>query len=145
MTAEIKRIIVPTDASDAAHRAAEKALFIARHLGVEVIALYVIDTSLLARFPAPDEVLSVNWQKLMQKEALAALDKIEKAAEKAGVKLTRKVVEGIPDEEIIAAARKNDLIVMGSKGMTALDRILLGSVSEKVVHHAPCPVMVVRA
>jgi len=63
---------------------------------------------------------------------------------RVGVKVVKKLVDGIPDEEIIKLARKSDLIVMGSKGMTALDRILIGSVSEKVMHHAPCPVMIVR-
>jgi len=144
MSKEFNRIIVPTDDSDEAKKAVKKALYMAKHLGAEVVAMYVIDTSFLARFPSPDDIMSFNWDKILQKEALDALDKVEKMGKKMGVKVIKKMVEGIPDEEIIKEAKKNDLIVMGSKGKTALDRILLGSVSEKVVHHAPCPVMIVR-
>ncbi|MCD6357179.1 MAG: universal stress protein [Thermoproteales archaeon] len=60
------------------------------------------------------------------------------------LKLQKKIVEVIPYEEIVREARKNDLIVMGNKGMTALDRIFLGSVAEKVVRHAPCTVMICK-
>ena len=144
MSKEFNRIIVPTDDSDEAKKAVKKALYMAKHLGADVVTMYVIDTSFLARFPSPDDIMSFNWDKILQKEALDALDKVEKMGKKMGVKVIKKMVEGIPDEEIIKEAKKNDLIVMGSKGKTALDRILLGSVSEKVVHHAPCPVMIVR-
>ncbi|MFW6121234.1 MAG: universal stress protein, partial [Petrotogales bacterium] len=61
-----------------------------------------------------------------------------------GVKVKKKLVEGIPDNEIIKLANKNDLIIMGSKGHSALDRILVGSVSEKVLHHSDATVMIVR-
>ena len=144
MSKEFNRIIVPTDGSDEAKKAVKKALFMAKHLGTDVVAMYVIDTSFLARFPSPDDIMSFNWDKFLQKEALDALDKVEKMGKRMGIKVIKKMVEGIPDEEIIKEARKDDLIVMGSKGKTALDRILLGSVSEKVVHHASCPVMIVR-
>jgi nucleotide-binding universal stress UspA family protein len=56
------------------------------------------------------------------------------------------VVRGIPFAEIISIAKKNkvDMIVMGSHGRTGIAHILLGSVSEKVVRKAPCPVLIVR-
>ena len=60
------------------------------------------------------------------------------------VKVRVKIVRGIPYEEIIKEAKKNDLIVMGSKGKSALDRILIGSVSEKVLRHTPSHVMIIR-
>lgn len=144
MAKEFRRIIAPVDGSDEAKYAAKKAIFLAEHIGVDVVAMYVKDTSIFARFPVPDDVLSFNIDKFLEKEALSILDKVEKMGNRSGVKVIKKLVEGIPDEEIIKEARKNDLIVMGSKGMTALDRILIGSVSEKVLHHAPCPVMIVR-
>jgi len=144
MAKEFRRIIAPVDGSDEAKYAAKKAIFLAEHIGVDVVAIYVKDNSVLARFPVPDDVFSFNIDKLLDKEALSILDKVEKMGNKSGVRVIKKLVEGIPDEEIIKGARKSDLIVMGSKGMTALDRILIGSVSEKVLHHAPCPVMIVR-
>jgi nucleotide-binding universal stress UspA family protein len=56
----------------------------------------------------------------------------------------KKLVEGHPAEEIIKEAKENDLIVIGSKGKTGLDRLLLGSVAENVARHASCPVMIVQ-
>jgi nucleotide-binding universal stress UspA family protein len=56
----------------------------------------------------------------------------------------KKLVEGHPAEEIIKEAKENDLIVIGSKGKTGLDRLLLGSVAENVARHASCPVMIVK-
>jgi nucleotide-binding universal stress UspA family protein len=144
MVTEFKKIVIPIDGSAEAKKAAQKALVLAKHLDVPATALYVIDTSLLARFPAPEDVTAFNIDKFLQKEGLNALDAIEAIGKGMDVPVDKKMVEGIPDQEIIRAAHKNDLIVMGSQGMSALDRILIGSVSEKVLHHAPCPVMIVR-
>lgn len=144
MAAEFRKIIAPIDGSKEAKKAARKALYMAKHMDLEVVALYVVDTSLLAKFPAPEDVTSFDIDKFLQKEGLDALDEVEEMGREMGVKVEKKMVEGIPDQEIIEMAHQKDLIVMGSKGMTALDRILIGSVSEKVMHHAPCPVMIVR-
>jgi nucleotide-binding universal stress UspA family protein len=144
MAKEFGRIIAPVDGSEESKYAAKKAIFLAERIGVDVVAIYVRDISILARLPFPDDILSFDMDKFLQKEALSILDNVEKMGNRAGVKVIKKLVDGIPDEEIIKLARKNDLIVMGSKGMTALDRILVGSVSEKVMHHALCPVMIVR-
>ena len=72
------------------------------------------------------------------------LDDIEEMGNKEGVKVRKELKEGIPDDEIIKLAGKKDLIVMGSKGKTALDRIFLGSVSEKVLHHADSSILIIK-
>jgi len=157
MTRTFKRIIAPIDGSEGAKKAARTAIYLAKHLGVQVVALYVVDSSLIAKIPSPEELGSFDidafLQKeggsfdidaFLQKEGLAALDEVESMAREEDVSVEKKMVEGIPDHEIIELADRDDLIVMGSKGMTALDRILIGSVSEKVMHHADGPVMVVR-
>ena len=144
MAKEFGKIIIPTDGSDEAKIAAKKALFLAKHIQSEVLALFVVDTSYHNRFSIPENVISYDLDASIKKEGMIALREIEKMGKKMGVKITRKMVDGIPDDEIIKVARKNDLIVMGSKGLTGLDRILIGSVSEKVLHHAQCPVMIVR-
>jgi nucleotide-binding universal stress UspA family protein len=61
-----------------------------------------------------------------------------------GVKVKKELVEGTPDDEIIKLANKNDLIIMGCKGHSVFGRILIGSVSEKVLHHSDATVMIVR-
>ncbi|MGC9307233.1 MAG: universal stress protein [Thermoplasmatota archaeon] len=144
MAREFERIIAPIDGSEGAKKAARKAIYLAKHLGVNVVALYVVDASLIAKIPSPEELGSFNIDRFLEKEGLAALDEVESMGMEEDVKVEKKMVEGIPDHEIIELAGKNDLIVMGSKGMTALDRILIGSVSEKVMHHADGPVMIVR-
>ncbi len=144
MTNEFGRILATVDGSEEAKNAAKKAIFLAKCMGVKVVAIHVIDTSVFARFPFPEDILSFDMDKFLQKEALSVLDKVEKMGKRMGVEVIKKMVEGIPEEEIIKESKKNDLIVMGNKGVTALDRILIGSVSEKVMHHAPCPVMIVR-
>jgi nucleotide-binding universal stress UspA family protein len=62
----------------------------------------------------------------------------------AGVSVMKKLVVGLPEEVIINEGKKDDLIVMGCKGLTGLDLVLLGSVCEKVSHHAKAPVLIVR-
>lgn len=144
MVQEFKRIIAPIDGSEEAKKAARKAIFLAKHIGVDVTAMYIVDTSLLAKFPAPEDITTFDIDRYLKKDGHDALDNVEAMGNEMGVAVNKKMVNGIPDQEIIKAARKSDLIVMGSKGMTALDRILIGSVSEKVMHHAPCPVLIVR-
>jgi len=142
MAKEFGRIILPVDGSDEAKKAAKKAIFLAKHLDIEVVAMYIIDTLLLSKFPA--EIIPSSIHQFQRKEALSCLNDVKKMGKGMDVKVTKKMVEGIPYEEIVREAKKDDLIVMGNKGTTALDRILLGSVAEKVVHHAPCTVMVCK-
>ncbi len=144
MARAFERIIAPIDGSEGAKKAAGRAIYLAKHLGIKVVALYVVDASLIAKIPSPEELGSFNIDIFLEKEGLAALDEVESMGMEEDVTVEKKMVEGIPDHEIIEVAGKNDLIVMGSKGMTALDRILIGSVSEKVMHHADGPVMIVR-
>jgi nucleotide-binding universal stress UspA family protein len=81
---------------------------------------------------------------IIKKRGNEVLDEVKKQGSKLGVSVKTKLVQGIPDDQIIKAAKKDDLIVMGCKGRTALSRILIGSVCEKVLHHSKSPVMVIR-
>ncbi len=144
MAQPFERIIAPIDGSEGAKKAARTAIYLAQHLGIDVVALYVVDSSLIAKIPSPEDLGSFNVDAFLEKEGLTALDEVESIGKEMDVTVEKKMVEGIPDHEIIELAGKNDLIVMGSKGMTALDRILIGSVSEKVMHHADGPVMIIR-
>jgi len=65
--------------------------------------------------------------------------------QKLGVNVTPKVVEGSPAKKIVDEAENYDLVVMGTLGRTGISKLLLGSVAERVVRFAPCPVLVVRA
>jgi len=144
MAREIGKIIVPVDGSEEAKRAAKKAIYIAKHLKQSIKALYVIDASLTINYGIGSDMLSPDFSMLLRKEAEIVLNEVAKMGKRNGVRVIKKIVEGIPSEEIIKFANKNDLIVMGSRGRSAIERILIGSVSEKVLHHAPCSVMIVR-
>lgn len=75
-----------------------------------------------------------------------AAEKVRNFAESAGVAISTDVLFGSPDSRIVETAEewKADLIVVGSHGYSRWERLLLGSVSDSVVHHAPCSVLVVR-
>jgi len=142
-TEGFSRIIAPVDGSDGATKAVQKALFLAKETGKPIVVLYVVDTPRLTD-TVPANNLSIAWENLLIKQGQKILQDIEKKAFKMGISIEKKLVEGIPEEKIIKEAKKNDLIVMGCKGKSAMDRILMGSVCEKVTRHASAPVMVIR-
>jgi len=145
MAKEFKRIIVPTDGSEIAKKAAKKALALALATDTEVVALHVINIpGLPSLYALPDELPYEQLHELIRKEGRSYLDEIEKMGKQMGVNVSKKLVDGHPAEEIIKEAQEDDLIVIGSKGRTALDRLLMGSVAENVVRHAHCPVMLVK-
>jgi len=139
---DFQRIVLPVDGSDDSTRAVTKALSLAKETGVDVTALHVME------FPYVASVdLSYTYPDIMEtikKERKTILDEVKKQGSEMGVHVKTKLVEGIPDDQIIKEAKKDDLIVMGCKGKTALSRILVGSVCEKVLHHSKSLVMVIR-
>jgi nucleotide-binding universal stress UspA family protein len=137
-----KRIVLPVDGSNGAKRAAKKAFDLAKETGVNVVAMYVVEDY------SPTYPELVAWYPEMTKSkknyGFSVLNKIKKMGSEAGVNVVTKLAEGHPDQEIIKEARKNDLIVMGCKGRSALSSILVGSICEKVFRHASSPLMVIR-
>jgi nucleotide-binding universal stress UspA family protein len=151
MENEFKRIITPVDGSESSKRAARKAIYIAKKMNIELIAIYVVHVPISAYVGPPyspviytDDTEIKEIRKKMKSEGALLLDVIEEMASQSGLKIIKKVIEGSPDEEIIKISKKDDLIVMGAKGISAIDRIFLGSVSEKVLHSATSSVLIVR-
>ena len=144
MTKVFERIIAPVDGSEVAKKAAKKALALAKTMDIKVVAMHVIN---IPDRPSPSLYAgSIRYQlhELLQNEGQSYLDEIEDFGEQMGVIISKKLVEGHPAEEIIKEAKEDDLIVIGSKGRTGLDRLLMGSVAENVARHASCPVMIVK-
>jgi len=141
---DFNRIIAPVDGSSHSIKAAKKAISLAKLNGVEVVALYVIDTPRLTQTIPYDNDVSTPWEAILTKQGKEVLNEVEKMGKAAGVTVMKKLVEGLPEEVIIHEGKKDDLIVMGCKGKTALSRILVGSVCEKVLHHSKSLVMVIR-
>ncbi len=139
-----KNILIPTDGSDIAEKVAMHAIGLAKAVGAKAYGLYVIDTS--AFIGVPTEAIWESMKSLLEEEGKKALEAIEKMAEEGGVECETILNEGSPHKNIVEVAENKDvdLIVMGTAGRVGLDRFLLGSVAEKVVRTAPCPVTVVH-
>jgi nucleotide-binding universal stress UspA family protein len=140
---DFKRILIPTDGSENTKAAITQGLELARVMGSEVTALYVVDQASFVNFPMDATVVSIY--SLLEKEGKDAVDYVVNEGQKLGVNVTPKVVEGSPAKKIVDEAENYDLVVMGTLGRTGISKLLLGSVAERVVRFAPCPVLVVRA
>ncbi len=137
-----QRLVIPTDGSKTSQQALEKGVQLARAMDAHVTGLYVIDNSAYAAFPG-----DIEWSQIkdmLAKESEKALGMVEEACKQAGIDCNVHVREGNPAEEIIAASKDYDLIIMGTHGRSGLEHLLLGSVAEKVIRHADKPVLVVR-
>ncbi|MFP4632919.1 MAG: universal stress protein [Halobacteriota archaeon] len=137
-------ILVPTDGSEGVTRAVEHALSIADKYDATAHVLYVVNTSTYSSLPADS-----NWETIidaLHEEGETSTDEVGEQFEQRGVAVEREVAEGVPHKSILEYADEHDvdLIVMGTHGKTGLDRLLLGSVTEKVVRASETPVLTVR-
>lgn len=143
---EIKRILVATDFSDHARTALEYAAYCAKAFEAEVLLCHVVpEPDVLSQLPPGGEgYFPPNFTEMQEK---AARKEGERWLSDAGISGGRFVTaSGTPFVEIIRMAREEqaDLIVLGTHGRGAIAHLLLGSVAEKVVRKAPCPVLTVR-
>lgn len=145
MTA-IKRLLVPTDFSAASSAAVRYAIDLATDLGATIHMLHVIEEwELTARHL---EALCVELPGLRERVIEEAADRLRTVAAGLGTAqpIVTEVREGRPAGIIVDVARASaiDLIVMGTHGRTGVSHALLGSVAERVLRTAPCPVLTVR-
>jgi len=138
-----KKILVPVDGSDGSCRAAAQAAELARALDAEVTLVHVYDATAVAAMGLV-ALSQVDLGKAQDEVSKAAFSKAE--ASMGEVKLSHRQVFGDPAKEILAMAENEGFIhiVMGSRGLSPMQEVLIGSVSERVIRHAPCPVTVVR-
>jgi nucleotide-binding universal stress UspA family protein len=142
---QIKKILVPTDFSEHADHALASAVKLARPCGASVHLLHVVQLPLLATSPEAPAIPVTFWQELRE-HAQARLAPIKKKLEADGIRCEVEVLEDIPGFAIAGAAEKihADLIVMGSRGLTGVKHVLLGSVAERTVRSSSCPVLTVK-
>jgi len=144
---DLKRILVPTDFSKHSHNALMYGAAFAEKFGAELYLLHVVQN--LAVF-IPDAVTVTPPitppMEEMTAAVRAALDRLVRENNFQHLTVHTEVREGTPFYEIIQFARESDvdLIVMGTHGHTGLAHVLMGSVTEKVVRKASCPVLSVR-
>ena len=135
-------ILVPTDGSPETDHVIDHAVELATVHGARLHAIYVVNTAGYVGLPteAPIEGL----RSMLGEEGEAALDRVEDRA--GDVTTERALVEGTPGAEIVEYAENEgcDLIVMGTHGRGGIDRLLLGSVAQRVVRTSEVPVLTVR-
>lgn len=139
-----ERILVPTDGSAPARRAVEHGLRIAEVFDATFHALYVVDTGILAPELADHVPETVRFA--LETEGRTVMKEIESLARAADVEFVASVTEGVPSDEIVSYAADHDvdLVSMGTHGRTGIDRVLIGSTTERVLRNAPSPVLSVR-
>jgi nucleotide-binding universal stress UspA family protein len=140
---KFSNILVPTDGSELTKAAVAQAVELAKVTGGKITALYVVDQAIFVNMPLDSAVMNVYT--VLEEEGKNAVKFVEDLCAKEGVGCELKVVEGTPVKAIIDLSSKFDLIVMGSLGRTGMSKLLMGSVAEKVVRGALCPVMVVKS
>jgi len=140
----MKKILLTTDCSESSMHAAEFALKIAKHFGSEIAVIYVIDNMILK------EISKIYEKHKLEEEIKNNVEKclnyIVKSAKMERLKAYSILVEGQPHDQIVryAESLKADIIVIGSKERRGINRIFKGSVAERVIGYAPCPVLVIR-
>jgi len=146
--AMFQSIVVGTDGSDTAGEAVRKAVELARAVGarIELVSAYEPVSNLRLRAEARQMPEDVQWMVNPREDVDETLRAAAEAVEAAGVAVRTYAREGDPADAIldVAEERDADLIVVGNKGMTGAKRFLLGSVPNKVSHHAPCSVLIIR-
>ena len=144
----MRLIIHPSDFSPASRPAFTRAIAAAKEHRAELLLVHVLANiiPMVGDGYISPQVFD-DMVKASSTHAQRRLDALIAAAKKAGVRARGLILEGVAWEQLVrtARARKADLIVMGTHGRTGLARLFLGSVAERVVGSAPCPVLTVRA
>ncbi|MDD5167315.1 MAG: universal stress protein [Syntrophales bacterium] len=147
----ISKILVPSDGSKTAQKAAAYAIDLAKQLQASIVALSVIDNrSILAHAVPPSETaghITEPIEDYLREAAQGYAGEVKKLCDKSDVPAEISIKKGHPVEEIVKEAKKSkaDLIVMGSHGRSALSATVLGSVSYGVIHNDKrIPILIVR-
>jgi nucleotide-binding universal stress UspA family protein len=146
----VKKILAPTDLSPNSRSGVQYALTAARDLGAAVIVYYVVTGNEIVkprRRRNKERLIATDFNGVISayKMPLESFLQENFARDIRSVKVDKKVEFGTPETSIVKKAKTEgvDLIVMATRGMTGLSRLVLGSVTERVIRNAPCPVVVV--
>ena len=141
-------IVVGTDGSDTANKAVAQAVELAKQVGakLQLVSAYEPVSDARLREEAQQVPADLQWMVNPREDVDATLKEAAEAAEEAGVDVEVFARQGDPADAILDVAEETDagLIIVGNKGMTGAKRFLLGSVPNKVSHHAPCSVLIIR-
>lgn len=142
---DIRWILYPTDFSDYSRHAIPYVEEMAKKFGAKALLLHVInlpDFAIQYQIPIDED----SARKTMQESAEAQLAAIAEELKGAGVQSESRIVVGTPSVEIVKTARDRavDLVILPTHGLGAIKHMIMGSTAERVVQHAPCPVLILR-
>jgi nucleotide-binding universal stress UspA family protein len=144
----ISSIVVGTDGSETARKAVREAIELAKQLGasLDIVSAYEPVSNQRLREEARQVPADLEWMVNPREDVEATLHEAAGELDGGGIEVETFAREGDPADAIldVAEERNADLIVVGNKGMSGAKRFLLGSVPNKVSHHAPCSVLIVR-
>ncbi len=149
------KFLVAIDGSTASQHALEKALSLAKPSGADLVLLNVAEHPSSAYWPGvlptgeplPFQNIPVaELEESVRAVAEATLNEAREYCKAAGVSCEARLEFGSPRDTIcdVAETERPDILIIGSRGLGNMQRLMLGSVSDYVIHHAPCPVLVVR-
>jgi nucleotide-binding universal stress UspA family protein len=137
-------ILMPTDGSQCSESAIAHALELAQKLGSKVTFLYVLEDPTRNLWLTPEMPYVPELLQDLEGAAKSALERAMALAQQAGVVAQTRQVSAKPVDGILEEAKNADLVVMGTHGRSGIDKMLLGSVTEGVLHRCRTPVLVVR-
>jgi nucleotide-binding universal stress UspA family protein len=143
---QFRHILAPTDFSEYSKQAVVSALELARKFGAKLTILHVVE---LPPYPVEGYVppaVNATFLDDLERQATQDLAQLVPEAESSNVEVVRLVVVGSPYRKIIdtAEAEQVDLIVMATAGRSGFSRLIMGSIAERVVRTATCPVLTIR-
>jgi nucleotide-binding universal stress UspA family protein len=149
---EIKTILVPVDFSEFMEKVMEYAGFFAQRFNSSLLVFHVLQTYQISEAvtwmetflpPQPEKQLIDQ----LRDSAEQKLEELKNRYSKLQISITTRIEEGVPFVEIVRTASEEnvDMILMGSHGRTGIKHLLIGSVAEKVIRKAPCPVFCVKS
>jgi universal stress protein A len=148
MAQHFSKILYATDYSKASARALDEAIALAKQNGAELLVLHVIDP--VPAYVAGEDIggaeLYMKLEQTTQQDAETSMNKLMEKLRKLKVNAKSLLLRGTPPEQIVRTAknRRANLIVIGTHGRTGLSKLLMGSVANKVVSTAHCPVLSVH-
>lgn len=146
----MKKILVPIDGSPASEKAAKKSIEIAQQYGSEVTFISIADFRGKYTYVGDGVIsLPINHSQisaLILENQTKMLDAFTSIIDSKGIEVKKVVICGVPYEEILKYANETncDLIVMGRRGFSKIKRFFVGSVTQRIISDAPCPVMVIN-
>jgi len=144
----LKKVLVPIDRSEYREKILAYAIALAKAWGAELTAIHVIDPGRGVPGGRIKEKEQQREEEARREAQTLVMNTIDPLMDKEGLMIKKEVIERSDSisKSIITYARRNkfDVIVIGTKGMTAVEEFFLGSVANNVIHHAHCPVFAIR-